>query len=112
MDIIGHHITAVEEAGSHVLPIARIALDHLVVGLKAGVGDLLDRVGFVRSLSSRHDWSIGDQWEVDTRVGYQVGLEFVQVDVEGAIESEGSSDGRDDYGGSASEYEHPGSFLP
>jgi hypothetical protein len=32
---------------------------------------------------------------VDTGEGHQVGLELVQVDVKGAVESERSGDGRD-----------------
>ena len=48
------------------------------------------------SLSSRHNWSIGHKREVDTWVRDQVGLELVQVDVEGAIESKRGSDRGDD----------------
>ena len=44
------------------------------------------------------DWGVGGQREVDTWVWYQVGLELSQVDVEGTIESEGSSDGGDNLG--------------
>ena len=44
LDVVGDNVTSVEEAGGHVLAVARIALDHLVVGLEAGVGDLLHRV--------------------------------------------------------------------
>ena len=47
-------------------------------------------------LLSRDDWSVGDEWEVDTWVWDQVSLELSQVDVEGTVESEGGGDGRDD----------------
>ena len=47
-------------------------------------------VGFL----SRDDRCIGGQWEVDTRVGYQVGLEFNQIYVQGAIKAKRCSDGR------------------
>lgn len=47
------------------------------------------------SLSSRDNWGIGDEREVDTWVWDQVGLELVQIDVEGSIEAEGGSDGGD-----------------
>jgi len=94
--VLGDDITTVQQAGSHVLSVARIALDHLVVGLEAGVGDLHDRVSLVGSLGGGNDWRIGDEREVDTGVGDQVGLELVQVDVQGAVESERSSDGRND----------------
>ena len=41
------------------------------------------------------DWGIGGQRKVDTWVGHQVGLELSQVDVEGTVESQRSSDGAD-----------------
>src|SRR5437588_7044172 len=51
----------------------------------------LFRSGFL----SRDDRGISGQREVDARVGYQVGLEFCQINIQGPIKSEGSSDGRD-----------------
>lgn len=48
-----------------------------------------------RSLGG-HNWGIADEWVVDARIGNQVGLEFVQVNVQCTIESEAGSDGRDD----------------
>jgi hypothetical protein len=94
--VLGDNVTTVQQAGGHVLSVARIALDHLVVGLEAGVGNLHDRVGLVCGLGGGDDGSIGDEREMDTRVGDQVGLELVQVDVEGSVESERGGDGRDD----------------
>lgn len=94
--VLGDDVSAVEQAGGHVLAVARIALDHLVVGLEAGVGDLHDRVGLVGCLGGRDNGSVSNEREVDTGVRDQVGLEFVQVDVEGTIETERSSDGGDD----------------
>ena len=94
--VLGDDISAVEQASGHVLAVARIALDHLVVGLKAGVGDLHDRVGLVGGLGGGDNGSVGNEGEVDTGVGDQVGLELVQVDVQGAIEAERGSNGGDD----------------
>ena len=48
------------------------------------------------SLLGGDDWGVGGQREVDTWVGYQVGLELSQVDVEGTVESQRGSDGADD----------------
>jgi len=96
--ILGDNITTVEQAGGHVLAVAGVTLDHLVVGLKAVGGDLGDRVGLVGSLVGGDDGRVGNQREVNTGVGDQVGLELVQVDVEGAIEAQRSSDGGDDLG--------------
>ncbi|KND94019.1 hypothetical protein TOPH_00909, partial [Tolypocladium ophioglossoides CBS 100239] len=94
--IVGHDVTAVEQAGGHVLAVAGIALDHLVVGLEAGHGHLLDGVGLVGSLGGGDDGCIRDQREVDSGVRHQVGLELVQINVEGAIKSERSGDGGND----------------
>lgn len=96
VDVLGDDITTVEQAGGHVLAVAGVTLDHLVVGLEAGHGDLLNRVGLVCRLGSRNDGSVGNQREVDTGVGDQVGLELVQVDVEGTVEAKRGGDGRDD----------------
>lgn len=93
MGVVGDNVTTVQQASGHVLAVAGVTLDHLVVGLEAGHGHLLDGVGLVGSLGSRDDRSIGDQREVDTRVGDQVGLELVQINVEGTIETQGGGDG-------------------
>ncbi len=97
VDILGNNITAVQQAGSHVFSVAWVTLHHLVVRLEAGHGDFLDGIGLVRSLGSRDNWCIGNEREMDTRVWYQVGLELVKINVEGTIETEGGSDGRDNY---------------
>ena len=94
--VLGDDVSAVEQAGGHVLSVARIALDHLVVGLEAGHGDLLDAVGLVGGLGGGNNRGVGDEREVDTGVGDQVGLELVQVDVEGAVETKRGGDGGDD----------------
>jgi hypothetical protein len=97
VNVVGHDVTTVQQASSHVFAVAWIALDHLVVGLEARVGDLLNRVGLVLCLGRRDDRSISNQGEVNAGIWNQVGLELVQVDVEGTIESEGGGDGRDDW---------------
>lgn len=96
MGVVGNNITTVEQAGSHVLARARVTLDHLVVRLEARHGHLLDRVGLVSSLGGRDDGGVGNQREVDSGVGDQVGLELVQIDIEGAVEAERGGDGRND----------------
>jgi hypothetical protein len=45
--LLGDNVSTVQQAGSHVLSVAWVALDHLVVGLEARVGDFLDGVGLV-----------------------------------------------------------------
>ena len=96
MGFLGDDIAAIQQAGCHVFSVARVALDHLVVRLEARHGNLLHAVGFVLGFTGSRDGRVGNKREVNTWVGDQVGLEFVQVDVEGAVEAERGSDGRDD----------------
>lgn len=103
VDVLWNDITTVQQAGSHVLAVAWVALHHLVVWLEAGHGDLLDGVGLVGRLGCRNNWGICDEWEVDTWVWDQVGLEFVEINVERTIEAQGSSDRRDNLGDQAVE---------
>jgi hypothetical protein len=91
--LLGDDITTVQQASGHVLAVAGVTLDHLVVRLEARHGDVLDGVGFVRGFVGRDDRRVGHQREVDTGVGNKVGLEFVQINVEGAIETQRSGDG-------------------
>lgn len=95
VNIVGNDITTVQQTGSHVLSVTWVTLHHLVVGLEARHGDLLDRVGLVGCLRSRDDWSISNEREVDTWVWNQVGLEFVEINIEGTIETKGGGDRRD-----------------
>ena len=96
VDVLGDNVATVEHAASHVLAVARVALDHLVGRLEAGVCDLTDRELLVVGLLGRDDRSVSDQREVDTRVRHQVGLELCQVDVQGAVETQRGRDGGDD----------------
>ena len=73
-----------------------IAFHHLVGWFEACVCDLLNSNLFVESFFSRDDWGVSDHREMDTWVGHQVSLELSQIDVQGSVESERCSDGRDD----------------
>jgi len=95
--VLGDNVATVQKASCHVLSVAGIALDHLVVGLEAGVGDLHDRVGFVGGLCGGDDGRVGDQGEVDTGIGNEIGLELVKIDVQGTIEAQGGGDGGNDW---------------
>jgi hypothetical protein len=95
--VVGDDVTTVQQASGHVLAVAGVTLDHLVVRLEARHGHLLDRVGLVGGLGGRDNGRVSDEGEVDSGVRNQVGLELVQVDVEGTVESERSSDGRNNY---------------
>ena len=96
IDVLGNDIAAVEHAASHVLAVTRVALDHLVGRFEAGVGDLGNGQLLVVGLLGGDDGRVGDQREVDARIGHQIGLEFGQIDVESAIETQRGGDGRDD----------------
>jgi hypothetical protein len=95
--VLGHNVSTVQQAGSHVLSIAGVALDHLVVGLEASVCDLHDRVGLVGSLGSGNHRGVGDEREMDTGVWDQVGLELVEIDVQGSVETQRRSDGGNNF---------------
>lgn len=62
-----------------VLQIRRLTLERQVVDLEA----------LVRAPVGRDDRRIADQGVVNTRVGDQVGLELVKIDVERTIEPQG-----------------------
>merc|ERR1719346_835560 len=94
--VLGHHVSSVEETAGHVLAVTRVALDHLVSGLEAGVGDLRDSELLMVGLLGRDDGCIGDQGEVDPGVGHQVGLELSQIHVQGSVEPQGGGDGGHD----------------
>merc|ERR1711977_456398 len=97
------NVTTVHEAASHVLAVARVALGHHGSRLEGRVGDLGDGELLVVGLLGGDDRGVGGEHEVDARVRDKVGLEFGDVDVEGAIEAEGGGQGRDALGDEAVE---------
>lgn len=74
---------------------AGIALDHLVGGLEAHVGDVLDGESLMVSLLSGDQRGVGGEGEVNTGIRHKVGLELSEINVEGTIETKRGSDGRD-----------------
>jgi len=110
VDILGDDVSTVQQATGHVLSVTGVALDHLVGGLEARVGNLSDGELLVVGLLGRDDGGVGDQGEVDTGVGHQVGLEFGKIDVEGTVETERGSDRGDDLGNETVEVGVSGTF--
>ena len=96
VDILRDNITTVQHAAGHVLAVSRVTLHHLVGGLEARVGDLGHRQLLVVRFLGRDYWSICHQWEVNSGIGHQIGLELGQVDVEGTVEPQRGRDGADD----------------
>jgi len=95
IDILWNDISSEEQGTSHVLAKSWITFNHLVVGFETTEGHVSNGVLFVLDFIPRDDRSIGSEREVNSWERYQVGLELVQIDVQSTIESEGSSDGRD-----------------
>merc|ERR1711881_809319 len=96
VDVLGDDVTSVEHTASHVFSVSGVALDHLVGGLEARVGNLGNGELLVVGLLGGDARGVGDKREVDSGVGYQVGLELGKIDVESTIESERGGDRRDD----------------
>ena len=92
VDVFGDDISTVQHAAGHVLAMAGIALDHLIDGLKAGIGNFGDRKLLMVSFLSRDDRCISDQREVDPGVRNQVGLEFGKIHIESSVKAEWGSD--------------------
>lgn len=55
----------------------------------------------VGTLGSRNDRGVADQRVMDTRIGDQISLELVEIDVKRTIESQRGCDGADDLGDQA-----------
>jgi len=98
VDVLGDNITSVHHAAGHVFTVTGVTLGHHGGGLESGVGDLGDGELLVVGLLSRDDGGVGREHEMDSGVGDEVGLELSDIDVEGTIESKGSSKRRDDLG--------------
>jgi len=94
--VAGNNVTTVQQSNSHVLAIAGVADNHLIVGLEALEGDIVDLEALMLALGGRDNGSIADQRVVDTGVRNQVGLELVQIHVQGTIKTQRRGDGADD----------------
>ena len=94
--VFGDHISTEEETARHVLAVTWITLHHLVGWLEASSGDFPHGQQLVVGLFRRDDGRIGDQREVDARIGHQVGLELRQIHIQGTVETKRSGDGGHD----------------
>lgn len=59
-------------------------------------GKVADLEALVRALLCRDDGRIADERVVNTRVGHEVGLELVQINVERTVETQRRGDGAND----------------
>ena len=98
VDVLGDDIPTVHQNTRHVLPVARVALNHHVGWLEYGGGDFTDAQLFVVRFLGGDDWGERAQWEVNSWVRYQVSLERGHVNTDGTVESKGGRDGTDGLG--------------
>ncbi len=98
IDILWDNIPSVQKADCHVLSIPWITLDHLVLRLKAVLGELLNSHPLMVSLIIAHQGTIGGKGKMDPGVGHKVCLELCHVDIESPIKSQRRCDGGDNLG--------------
>jgi len=98
VDILGDDITSVHEAASHIFTVSWVALGHHGSWLEGWVGDFSNWQLLVVSFLGWDDWSVWGKHKVDSWIWDQVGLEFSNINVQGTIESEWSSQWWDDLG--------------
>ncbi|OQS04464.1 hypothetical protein THRCLA_03304 [Thraustotheca clavata] len=96
IDILRDDITTVHQTSSHVFTMAWITLSHHRKRIEAAICDFSHRELFMVSLFSTNHRSVRAQHEMDTWVWHQVGLEFGDINVEGAIETQRSGQRRND----------------
>ena len=93
--VFGSDVTAVQQTARHVFPLPRVALHHLIGWFETRCGDLLDRVPFHERVLAGNYGSERAHRKVDSRVGNQIGLKLVQIDVQTTGESKGRRYGAD-----------------
>lgn len=69
-------IAPVQHAACHVLPMSWVAFHHLISRFEAGIGDFGHRQLLMECLFSRNNGCVGGQWEMNTRIRHQIGLEL------------------------------------
>jgi hypothetical protein len=87
-----------------------VALGEHVLGLEDGIGQLANGHLFVVNFIGGKDWSIRAQHEVDSGIRNQVGLEFVDIDIQRTLESQRGGQRADDLGNQSVEIAVGGSF--
>lgn len=75
-----------------VFSLPGVTLDHLISRLEARIRHIRDRITLMSRLLGREQRGVCGEGEVNTRERDQVGLELVQIDVEGTAEPERSCD--------------------
>ena len=73
-----------------------VTLHHLIIWLETGTGDLIHPELLMVGLVGAGNWGVGSEGVVDPRVGNQVGLELIEVDIESSVKPQAGRDGGDD----------------
>lgn len=97
VDFLGDDVATVEQTGRHVFAILRVAFDHLVAWVETSQGHFTDSVCLVGCPRVLGDGCVGKHGEVNTREWNEISLEFSQVDVKVATETDRCSNRRDNY---------------
>jgi len=96
VDILGNNVSTIQQTTRHVLAVTRIAFHHLIGGFEARVGDICYSQRLVIGFLRRNDGGVCRQRKVNTRIRHQIGLEFREIDVKRAVESQRRRNGRAD----------------
>merc|ERR1719204_2532400 len=92
-------VSTIVNRNSHVLILDGIEVsvfDEHVLWLEYVIGNLTDGLSLMRSLILADDRCKCGGHEVESREGYQVGLELAEIDIQLTIESKGRCHGRND----------------
>ena len=76
--------------------LGRVTLHHLIIWLETRPSDLIHTELLMVGLVSAGNRGVGSEGVVDPRVGNQVGLELIEVNIEGSVKPETGRDGGDD----------------
>ena len=72
--ILRYYITTEQQTASHIFAVTWVTFHHLIGWLKTGICDFSNTQLFMVGFFSRDNWSISGQWEVNTWIWNQVGL--------------------------------------
>lgn len=95
VDVFRYDVSSVQQTDGHVFAKTRIAAHHLIFRFEARISHVRNGVLLMKGLISGYDWRERDQRKVDSRVRNQVGLEFVEIDVQSTVEAQRRGDRRD-----------------
>jgi hypothetical protein len=89
---LGSHLTIWLLLSKQAIVISETELDSWKAIIRFARSKRTERL----TLVGRDDWGIGSKREMDSRERNQIGLELVQINVQGTVKSKRGSDGRHD----------------